>query len=73
MVDPLVSEKFSSFMGALFVEIHAVYEKGSSSNHPEWYCAAVDLFRPGMTFRAYFTLDEYGQIFVEDLQRWWFG
>ena len=73
MVGALVSEKISVFMGALFVDIHAVYEKGGHSNHPEWYCAAVDLFRPGMTFRAYFTLDEYGQIFVEDLQQWRFG
>lgn len=73
MVDPKIAEKFSAFMGGIFVDIHAVYDKGCDTGYPECYCAAVDLFRPGMTFRVYFTLDEAGQISVVDLQRWWFG
>lgn len=73
MVDQTIAESFSAFMDAIFVDIHAVYDKGSNSAHPEWYCAAVDLFRPGMTYKIYFTLTDGGQISVEDLQRWWFG
>ena len=72
MADQTIAESFSAFMDAIFVDIHAVYDKGSNSDHPDWYCAAVDLFRPGMTFRMYFTVDD-GQISVVDLQRWWFG
>ena len=53
----------------LYFEIHAIYEP----NERGWYCAAVDLFRPGMTFRIYFTLGEDNQIKVEHAERWYFG
>lgn len=49
-------------------EIHAIYEPEENG----WYCAAVDLFKPGLTFKLYFTL-ENGEISVRDLARWWFG
>ena len=58
---------------ALYAEIHAVSELGTNTAFPDWYCAAVDLFRPGMTFRLYFTIGEDGEIRVEDLARWWMG
>lgn len=70
---PELYEKFKAFMGGVCVELHAIYDKGSDSDHPEFYCAAADLFRPEMTYRIYFALDDVGQICVEDLQRWWFG
>lgn len=70
---PELYEKFKAFMCGVCVDLHAIYEKGSNSNHPEWYCAAADLFRPGMTHKVYFTVTDAGQIFVEDLQRWWLG
>jgi len=70
---PELYEKFKAFMGSVCVDLHAIYEKGSDSHHPEFYCAAADLFRPGMTYRVYFILDDAGQIRVEDLQRWFFG
>lgn len=71
--NPELYDNFRSFMGSVCAELHAIYDKGSDSHHPECYCAAADLFRPGMTFKIYFTIDDAGQIFVEDLQRWWFG
>ena len=73
MVDQTIAERFLAFMDAIFVDIHAVYDKGGNSDYPEWYCAAVDLFRPGMTYKIYFTLTDNGQISVVKLQRWWFG
>lgn len=51
-------------------EIHAIYEPDGDSG---WHCAAVDLFRPGMTFRLYFTLRENHEIYVEHMERWYFG
>lgn len=70
---PELYEKFKAFMGGVCVDLHAIYDRGGDSNHPECYCAAADLFRPGMTHKIYFTLTDAGQIFVEDLQRWFFG
>lgn len=55
------------------IEVHAVYEPGSNSCHPEWYLAAVDLHQPGQTYRVYFTLDENSAIQVQHLERWHFG
>lgn len=58
--------------GICIQEVHAVYIP--EDNHmPGWYSAAVDLFRPGMTFKVYFSLDENGKVCVEDLHRWRFG
>lgn len=55
------------------IDVHAIYEPGSISSHPEWYLAAVDLNQPGQTHRVYFTLDENGAIQVQHLERWYFG
>lgn len=70
---PELYDRFKAFMGSVCVVLHAIYDRGSDSYHPEFYCAAADLFRSGMTFRIYFALDDTGQIVVDDLQRWWFG
>lgn len=64
-----IFEAMTQLLKDLYFELHAVYEP----NERGWYCAAVDLFHPGMTFRIYFTLDENGQIKVEDVNRWHFG
>lgn len=57
------------FFQNMYVKLHAVY--GPEENG--WYCAAVDLFDPGMTFRIYFTLKEENQVVVEEVQRWFIG
>jgi len=64
-----IFEAITQLLRGLHFEIHAVYEPDERG----WYCAAVDLFYPGMTFRIYFTLDESGQIKVHDVNRWYFG
>lgn len=70
---PELYEKFKAFLGNFCVDLHAIYDRGGSSNHPECSCAAADIFQPGMTYKNYLTLTDDGQIFVEDLQRWFFG
>lgn len=57
----------------IYFDLHAIYEPGTHSYKKDWYCAAVDLFNPGMTFKVYFTLDKDGQIHVEEVSRWLFG
>ena len=66
-------KQLRSVIQSLYAEIHAVYEPGTNTACPEWYCAAADLFRPGMTFRLYFTIGEDGKIKVEECSRWWMG
>lgn len=73
MESPELYDKFRAFMGGVCIDLHAIYDRGSDSNFPECYCAAADLFRAGMTYKVFFTLTEDGQIWVEDLQRWFFG
>ena len=48
---------------------HAIYgpdERG-------WFCAAVDLFEPGITFRIYFTAERNHSIQIQDAERWFIG
>ena len=66
-------KQLQSTVQNLYVEIQAIYEPGTNTACPEWYCAAVDLFRSGMTFRLYFTVDEDRAIKVEEVSRWWMG
>lgn len=53
----------------VYFDLHAIY----SPNEYGWYCAAVDLFAPGLTFRVWFTLGEDDQIQVRYAERWHFG
>lgn len=57
----------------IYFEVHAIYAPGNDSRWPDWYCAAVDLFAPGITFRVYFTLNNDRQIQFQDVNRWYFG
>ena len=50
----------------------ASIEDGSGP-YDDCYMAAVDLFKPGMTFRIYFK-QQYGEKpTIEDVERWHFG
>ena len=57
----------------LYFEIYGIYEPDDSHIFSDCHCAAVDLFRPGMTFRIYFTLEKDNQIKVKHAERWYFG
>lgn len=59
----------------VLVDIHAIYDPDEEETgiYKGCYLAAVDLFKPGMTFRVYFTLDENGEIDIFDVSRWRFG
>lgn len=60
-------------MNNLHVELHAIYEPEVGEPLPDCYMAAIDLFKPGQTYRLYFKIDENGQIDVVHLERWFFG
>ena len=68
-----IAESLKQSLKELYFEIHGIYEPGSEHIFNDCYCAAVDLFRPGMTFRIYFTLGKDNQIKVEHAERWYFG
>ena len=53
-------------------ELHAIYEPDGSELFGDCYCAAVDLFAPGLTFRIYFKMVD-GQVKIEWAERWRFG
>ena len=54
------------------VEVHAVYMPEKASL-PGWFSAAVDLFRPGQTYRVYFSHEGNHRVRIEHLERWFFG
>ena len=54
------------------IEIHAVYEPEGSKPFGAFFCAAVDLFKPGLTFRIWFKLENDVPV-VEWAERWHFG
>jgi len=69
-------QMYASLGGALhetYAKVHAIYGPGNNSLHPDWYCAAADLFRQDLTFRIYFTIEADSQIQVEHVERWYFG
>ena len=38
----------------MYFKIHAIYEPDMSAINGDCFCAAVDIFKPGFTFRIYF-------------------
>ena len=58
--------------GACCIEVHAIYAP-DNDYWPGWLTAAVDLFRPGKTFRVYFSHEGNNQVRVEDIMEWRFG
>lgn len=56
-----------------YIDVHAVYKPdGTDGIFGDCYCAALDMFAPGITFRIYFKMvDE--QIKIEQAERWRFG
>ncbi len=56
-------------MDGLYYKLHTIYEPDEHG----WYCAAVDLFRPSMTFRLYFEIGENNMIDIKHLERWFLG
>ena len=60
---------------ALYVEVHAIYEPEGTESDPyfgDCYCCAVDLFRPGLTFRIWIKIVD-GKIEFRSGDRWYFG
>ena len=53
-------------MDGLYYKLHTIYEPDEHG----WNCAAVDLFRPGMTFRLYFETGENNMIDIKHMERW---
>ena len=56
----------------MYCEIHAIYIPDGSIVNGECFCAAADLFKPGLTFKIYFKVTEEG-IDIVDISRWYFG
>lgn len=67
------SRGLKNLLKAPYFEVHVVYEPNGEPVFGDCFCAAVDLFKPGMTFRVYFKEDENGETIIKDVQRWYFG
>ena len=52
-----------------YYRVHAIYE----SDERGWFCAVVDVFEPGITFRIYFTVERNHLIQIQDAERWFIG
>lgn len=68
-------EQMHEELKALYVEVHAIYEPEGTASDPylgDCYCAAVDLFRPGLTFRIWFKIAD-SKIEFRSGDRWYFG
>ncbi len=53
--------------------IQEIYEPDPAELLPDCYMAAVDLFRPGQTYKVFFKIDENGHVDVWHIERWRFG
>ena len=56
----------------MYFKIHAIYELDMSAINGDCFCAAVDIFKPGFTFRIYFKLID-NTIIIVDVDRWFMG
>ena len=56
-------------MDGLYYKLHTIYEPDEHG----WNCAAVVLFRLGMTFRLYFEIGKNSKLEVKHLERWFIG
>lgn len=65
-------EELEVIMKHAYVDILAIYEPDGSEPYSDCYCAAVDLYKSGMTFRVYFKEKPEG-LRVEHAERWHFG
>lgn len=69
-------QKLTDSLQNPYTELRAVYEPENTGIEDNifnnCYSAAVDLFRPGMTFRIWFT-HENGKIEIIHAERWFFG
>jgi len=66
------AEDLKMALGAPYLELHAVYEPDGSQIFGDCYCAAVDLFQRGMTFRVWFKYED-SKVNIVDVSRWCFG
>ena len=55
----------------MYCEIHAIYEPDGAVVNGDCFCAAVDLFKPGFTFKIYFIITD-GNVEIVDVSRWYF-
>lgn len=53
----------------IYAKVHAIYD----SDENGLYCAAVDLFERGFTFRVYYEVRGDGRSHVVDIERWFIG
>jgi hypothetical protein len=53
-----------------YIFIHAIYEPEDDGGPYEGqYCAAMDLYEPGMTYRVYFEINPDDVIIIGDVER----
>ena len=55
----------------MYCQVHAIYEPDGAAIN-DCFCAAVDLFKPGFTFKIYFRTIE-DNIDIIDISKWYFG
>lgn len=56
-----------------YIDVHAIYKPdGTDGIFGDCYCAAADLFAPGITFRIFFMVTD-GKVKVKEVERWRFG
>lgn len=63
---------FENAILEMYFKIHAIYEPDMSAINGDCFCAAVDIFKPGFTFRIYFKLID-NIILIVDVDRWFMG
>ena len=71
-------ELYAQVRGSLqniYFDLHAIYEPKGTNSDPyfgDCYCCAVDLLRPGLTFRIWFKIVD-GEMVFRSGDRWYFG
>ena len=65
-------EHLEAGLRSMHMVVHAVYEPDYGDFYGDCYCAAVDMFAPGITFWIYFRFEE-DELRVEHVERYYMG
>ncbi len=70
VLDYTINKQFRNAMKCSFHKVRAIYEPLGYGPYGECYIAAIDMFKPGMTFRLYFKVNGDGTFYAEHIEKW---
>ena len=66
-----IREYFACMGDTFYFHIHAIYEPDDEGVHAGKYHAAIDLYEEGLTFHAWFVVNDDGSVTGDAFERWY--